>query len=152
MMNLVDLLLGGRPQRREVITEPPEHARWRAVRAKPNQPPVRARLAEADCRVATAQGELFARGGEDYIVTYDLDDHAVVRGEIFDRIYESLGGGLYRKRSDVVLRYFTLSYPVVVRTLEGDQYAAAGDWIMQGVIGELWPIARSKAESKYDPA
>jgi hypothetical protein len=40
----------------------------------------------------------------------------------------------------------------MVHTLEGDQKAAAGDWIVQGVTGELWPVPREKALKKYDPA
>lgn len=151
-MNIVSLLFGGRREPREHITEAPFNAQWRAVRAKPNQPPIRARLAEADTTVRTAHGELSARGGEDYIVTYELDDHAVVRRDIFERTYEPIGSGLYQKRTDVVLRYFTLDRPVMVETMEGDQRADAGDWIMQGVAGELWPVPREKAAEKYEPA
>jgi hypothetical protein len=50
-----------------------------------------------------------------------------------------------------VLRYFTLDRPVMVETLEGLQRAAPGDWIMQGVAGELWPTPREKALAKYEP-
>jgi hypothetical protein len=67
-------------------------------------------------------------------------------------MYEPLGGGLYRKRTDVILRYFTLKRRVVVQTLEGPQAARPGDWIMQGVAGELWPISPEKAREKYEPA
>ena len=151
-MNIVDFFRGGRSSRLGVLEEAPPGAVWRDIRPKPNQPPVRARRAEADCTVSTSQGDMRARGGLDYIVTYDLDDHSVVRAEIFERTYEPLGGGLYRKRSDIKLRYFTLDRPVLVHTLEGDQKAAAGDWIVQGVTGELWPVPREKALRKYDPA
>jgi len=151
-MNLVQIFLGGRAARLDHIIEPPLGIDLHPIRPKPNQPAVRARLAEADCSVSTDQGQLTARGGLDYIVTYDLDDHAVIGAEIFERTYEALGGGLYRKRSDVILRYFTLDHPVLVHTLEGDQKAAAGDWIVQGVTGELWPVPRDKALRKYDPA
>jgi hypothetical protein len=151
-MNLVDILFGGRSERLDEVFEPPLGVDLHPIRPKPNQPSVRARLAEADCALSTEQGKLTARGGLDYIVTYDLDDHAVVSAEIFERTYEPLGGGLYRKRSDIILRYFTLDHPVLVHTLEGDQKAAAGDWIVQGVTGELWPVPREKALKKYDPA
>jgi hypothetical protein len=29
--------------------------------------------------------------------------------------------------------------------------AEAGDWVMQGVAGELWPVPAAKALSKYEP-
>lgn len=151
-MGLVSLLFGGRREPREHIAEPPLNAHWRLVRPRPGQPPIRARLAEADTTVSTAHGQLTARGGQDYIVTYEFDDHAVVRRDIFERTYKPIGSGLYQKRTDVVLRYFTLDRPVIVETIEGDQKADAGDWIMQGVTGELWPVPRAKAAEKYEPA
>ena len=94
---------------------------------------MRAWRAEADHDVDTEHGELHARGGKDYIIDYDNGDHAVVRRDIFERTYEPLGGGLYRKRTDVMLRYFTLDRAASVQTLEGAQRADPGDWIMQGV-------------------
>ena len=89
--------------------------------------------------------------GADYILTYAPGDHAVISGDIFEATYEPAGEGLYRKRTDVVFRYFTLPYTCVVETKEGPQRAKPGDWIMQGVQGELWPIPAEKAEAKYDP-
>jgi len=50
----------------------------------------------------------------------------------------------------VLLRYFTLKQRVVVETLEGPQTAEPGDWIMQGVEGELWPVSPEKGAEKYD--
>jgi hypothetical protein len=149
-MNLFTLVFGEKP--RPILSHPPLNAHWRNVRPKPNSETVRARRAEADCTVETSQGKLHARGGVDYIVEYSPNDRAVVAGEIFDATYEPLGGGLYRKSSDVVLRYFTLDHTCIVATLEGPQRARPGDWIMQGVGGELWPVPREKAEEKYDPA
>ena len=66
--------------------------------------------------------------------------------------YARTGDSCYTKRSDVVLRCFTLDRPVMVKTLEGLQRAAAGDWIVEGVAGELWPVPRTKALAKYEPA
>jgi hypothetical protein len=149
-MNLFTLVFGEKP--RPVLTDAPANADWRAVRPKPNQKPVLAHRAEADCTVETANGQLKARGGHDYIAHYGPDDKAVIRGDIFTATYEPLGGGLYRKRSDIVLRYFTLDHACVVETMEGPQHAKPGDWIMQGVQGELWPMPAEKAEAKYDPA
>ena len=112
---------------------------------------MRARRAEADHDVTTAHGMLRARGGKDFVVTYERGDRAVVREDIFEKTYEPDGIGAYKKRSDIVLRYFTLQRPALIDTLEGEQRAEPGDWIMQGVAGELWPVPQEKALHKYDP-
>jgi len=148
-MHLWALLTTGRGR---VLDEPPANAQWRYVRPKALQKPVRARRAEADTRIDGPHGVLHARGGVDYIVVHAPGDQAVVRGEIFARTYEPLGGGLYRKRSDVVLRYFVLDHPAPIRTLEGVVKAKRGDWVMQGVTGELWPLSSQRGREKYDPA
>jgi hypothetical protein len=152
-MNLGEVIFGARPsfaQSPVTIKAPPRHARWQEVRPKPEREQVRARRAEGDHEVKTAQGKLQARGG-DYIVTYQAGDQAVVRTDIFEKTYEPDGIGVYKKRSDIVLRYFTLERPALIQTLEGEQRAEPGDWIMQGVAGELWPVPQEKALQKYDP-
>src|SRR5262249_54299991 len=106
-----------------VIRSAPRHARWREVRPKPDRERVRARRAEADHDVTTRQGKLRARGGQDFIVTYAAGDHAVVRADIFEKTYEPDGIGIYKKRSDIVLRYFTLERAALIHTLEGEQRA-----------------------------
>lgn len=150
-MSVVDFIFGARPAKREIIDDAPTGVTWRHVRPKPS-PPVRARRAEADTSVETGQGTLRARGGSDYIVDYGGGDRAVIRGDIFERTYERVGDDLYAKRTDVVLRYTTLRNPVIVETLEGPQRGEPGDWLMQGVAGELWPVPKDKALSKYEPA
>jgi hypothetical protein len=155
-MWIADLIFGARPPRRLqqplLIEYAPKDANWRRVRPRYDADPVRAWCAETDSVIVTDHGELKVRGGRDMIVTQELGHNSVVRADVFDRTYESLGGGLYRKRHDLVLRYFTLDRPALVRTLEGEQHAEAGDWIMEGVIGELWPIDAEEAERKYRPA
>jgi hypothetical protein len=136
---------------RVVIDNPPENVDWRPIRPKPNQPPVRARRAEADCTVETRSGALQARGGVDYIIDYGAS-RAVVRGDIFERTYQPLGDGRFRKRTDVIFHAFTLDRPAMVHTLEGPQKAEPGDWVIEGAVGELWPVPRAEAVKKYDDA
>ena len=150
-MGLLQSIFGALSRSLDVIDGPPRGVRWRRVRPRP-QPPVRAWRAEADCSVETGQGTLRARGGVDYIVDYGGSDRAIVRGDIFERTYARTGDSCYTKRLDVVLRCFTLDRPVMVKTLEGLQRAAAGDWIVEGVAGELWPVPRTKEPAKYEPA
>lgn len=155
-MSLFTLIFGERPRRPTrralIIDAPPKDVRWRRVRPRDVQPVVRAWRVEADHRVRTSRGSLLARGGQDFIIEDPKGDHRVVRSDIFERTYEALGEGLYRKRDDVDLRYFTLDRPALVKTLEGVQEAEPGDWIMQGVAGELWPVPRAEAERKYEHA
>ena len=150
---LGEVIFGANPFQRSAITikTGPRHARWRKVRAKSDGQRVRARRAEADHDVTTRRGKLRARGGKDFIVTYDDGGQAVIGGDIFEKTYEPDGIGVYKKRADVVLRYFTLERPALIHTLEGVQRAEPGDWIMQGVAGELWPVAQEQALQKYDP-
>lgn len=139
-------------RRRWEINAPPENVEWRPVRPRPDQPPVRAYRAEADCSVETGGGVLQARGGRDFIIDYGGGSRAVVRGDIFARTYEALGEGRYRKRTDVIFHAFTLDRPALIHTLEGPQNAEPGDWVLEGVSGELWPVPRAEAVKKYDDA
>lgn len=149
-MQLVDLIFGKSPSRRIVLRRAPSNVRWRRIRPRTANP-VRAHVAEADHRIQTSGGELHAEGGVDVIVENDEGGASVVRRDIFDRTYEALGGGLYQKRADVVLRYFTLPHAALIETLEGERRAAPGDWIIEGVTGELWPVPRRTALEKYEP-
>lgn len=155
MMNaIVDFIFGARaapPHRgeRRLIDHPPTNVHWRKVQPRPDHHPIRAWRAEADRDVETDHGMLHARGGQDMIVAYGPQDYGVIRRDIFDRTYTVLGGGLYRKREDVILRYFICERPCTVVTMEGEQDAEPGDWIVQGVTGELWPVRADKAEQTY---
>lgn len=154
MSGLVDFIFGARPQRgggvpRMRVEHPPRNVHWRKVRPRPGHTPVRAWRAEADRDIETDHGVLHAHGGADMIVAHGPQDYGVVRRDIFDRIYIALGGGLYRKRDDVILKYFICDRPSTIATLEGDQDADPGDWIMQGLSGELWPERADKGEQKY---
>lgn len=152
MMTLLQRL--GVPRRRRwVIHSPPENVVWRPIRPRPGQPPVRARRAESDCMVETKHGgALRARGGQDFIVDHGSGSCAVVRGDLFERLYEPMGDGRFRKRTDVIFHAFTLDRAATVHTLEGPQSAEPGDWVVEGVAGELWPVPRAEAVKKYDDA
>lgn len=140
------------PRRRMVIDTPPENVDWRPIRPRADQPPIRARRAEADCVVSAGGGDLHARGGKDFIVEYGNGARSVVRGDIFERVYEPMGDGRFRKRTDVIFHAFTLDRRAVIHTLEGPQNADPGDWVIEGVAGELWPLPHAEAVKKYDDA
>lgn len=156
-MNLMQFVFGAtpvrapRPSAEPVLVRPPPGVRWRKVRHKQGAP-VRAWLAESDGVLERKRGPLRYRRGDDYIVEYGDDDSAVVKRSIFERTYARRDDGRYEKRADIVYRCFTLPYPVLVRTLEGHQRAQPGDWIIEGVDGELWPVRMAEARRKYEPA
>ena len=122
---------------------------WRAIRPRPSDTPVRAELARSNGVIETPRGDLRYQAGKHYIVHYGPGDRAPVNRRVFEQTYVRREDGLYRKRTDLRLRYFTLPYAVVVDTLEGPEMAAAGDWIVKGGAGELWPMAAEDGERKY---
>jgi hypothetical protein len=152
-MKLVDLVLGRRPAPPqppppETIDRPPAGVWWREVRPRQNGG-VRAAKATRDGVLATERGDQRYRAGQHYLVKHTNGDEFVVRADVFEATYRPMGDGRFAKRTDIVLRYFTLDRPVTVRTLEGPERAEAGDWIMEGVLGELWPIDATKARGLY---
>lgn len=152
-MKLVDLVFGRRPAPSappplDVIDRPPAGVWWREVRPRPNGG-VRARKATRDGVLATERGDQRYAAGPHYIVSHSDGDEFVVRADVFEATYRPMGDGRFAKRTDIVLRYFTLNRAVTVRTLEGLERAEAGDWIMEGVLGELWPIDPDKAHMLY---
>ena len=111
---------------------------------------MRARLAKRDGVLKTDWGPMRYRAGKHYIIAHG-HDRFVVRRDIFERTYRRRVDALYARRTDIVYRYVIVDEPVLVPTLEGLERANAGDWILQGVAGELWPISKEKAQALYAP-
>jgi hypothetical protein len=154
-MDFVNLVIG-RPPRASaprlpatIIVTPPKGVTWTQVTARAEGRKVRARLAKRSGRLRTRHGVVAYARGRHYIVDYGGGDRAVARRDIFERVYRDVGGGQYEKRPEVVYRYFTLPYDVTVQTAEGPEAAKAGDWIMEGIEGELYPIAPDRAREIY---
>jgi hypothetical protein len=150
-MRVIDTIFGARPAPPPLISAPPPDAVWHAVRPRANAP-VRARLATRNGALRTTGGLLHYRSGEHYIVTRRGGGASVVKRSIFEATYRRRSDGQCEKRTDIDYRYFVLPHPVIVATPEGRQRAAAGDWIMQGTEGELWPISPAKGILTYAPA
>jgi hypothetical protein len=113
---------------------------------------VKAELARSDGELKSKGGALGYRKGRHYIVSYPNGDRASVDRRVFERIYRQCDDGMFEKRSDVVLHYFTLPYAVLVNTMEGVRRAEPGDWIVRGVLNELYPVAAATALDKYTRA
>jgi hypothetical protein len=131
------------------LTKPPKGVVWREIRAKQQGESVAARLAEENGVISSPRGQLRFRAGRDYIVSRP-DEQSVVSVKVFERTYQARPDGRFEKRTDVIYKYFTLPVPVNVATQEGPQIAAAGDWIVQGLDGELWPVKPERAGAIYE--
>ena len=112
---------------------------------------MRAKLAAKDGSLRSRRGWLHYKAGEHYIVMRRRNAPSVVQRAIFERMYERQPDGAYSKGRDLEYRYFTLPHPCMVQTREGAQRAAAGDWIMQGLEGELWPLSPEQGRRLYAP-
>lgn len=157
-MSLLEFLgrgatFGARRERKQeeylpLIDRAPAGVDWRRITPRATIA-LRAWRAERDGLIASEGGVLRYRAGRDWIVEHGQGDYAVVRADIFARTYEDAGNGRFRRRGDVSLRYFKLSHPSRIRTLEGVRRAAPGDWIIEGVAGELWPVRPDRARRTY---
>jgi hypothetical protein len=149
-MGIFEFIFGTTP-RPPIVSVPPAGVTWRYVHARPSLP-VTAHLAAKDGGLRSRRGRLRYRKGADYIVVREDGERWVASREVFERTYQARADGRWQKRSDIRYRYFTLSYPVIVATPEGPQHADPGDWIMEGVKGELWPITPRRAQQTYTAA
>jgi hypothetical protein len=156
-MDFVAAIVGRRPVTAaplpdKVIETPPKGVTWTEVRARPSARTVRAKLAKKRGVLRTARGPMAYQPGQHYIVHYGGGDRAVARRDMFERAYLAKGDGAYEKRPEIAYRYFTLPYEVAVKTAEGLEHAKAGDWIMEGGAGELYPISPDRAREIYETA
>lgn len=127
----------------------PRSAKWRDIHPTPDGASVSAHLAQHDGAIERKGKKLYYKAGQHYLVEYGPGDVAPVERSVFERVYMRTADARFEKRSNLRLRYFTLPYTVEIETKEGVQRAEPGDWIVEGVEGELWPIAREKAEQRY---
>lgn len=70
-----------------------------------------------------------------------------VAGEIFTRTYTHLAGDRWRRIGEVSGRPATPGE--IVRSLEGDQIAAAGEWVLRGDAGEEWVVTATHLANHY---
>lgn len=121
-----------------VLAAPPPGVTWMHVRVRANGGVVRAQRAKKSGAIRIADGLVRYQAGRHYIVNYG-DRRAVVRREVFERVYLPVSQGVYKKRPEISYRYFTLPYDAAIMTADGPVRAKAGDWIMEGVEGDFVP-------------
>lgn len=134
-----------------VVTSPPADVNWVHVVSRSEAHRVRAKLAGANGVLKTKRGRNPYRRAHHYLVDYAPGDRAVVERGVFERIYERIGEDHYRKRAGLLYRYFTLTHPAMIATAEGPERAEPGDWIVEGVMGELYPMSAARGREIYEP-
>ncbi len=58
--------------------------------------------------------------------------------------------GIWTKQKLIDSDSMKALYFLVIQTLEGDMEAAAGDWIIRGVEGEVYPCKNSVFKATYE--
>jgi len=149
--HLLKLRSPRRTPRLPLVRTPPPGVRLQPIRACGAEV-VEARLATCDGVLYKESGALRYQAGRHYVVRYENGEEAPVAVHLFEASYRRRFDGKFEKRRDLIAHYFTLPYPVMVATLEGDMVAQTGDWIVQGVTGELYPLASNIGRQKYQPA
>ena len=71
-----------------------------------------------------------------------------VDAAIFDQTHEPIDGDRWRRVGEVRGRQARPGE--VVHSLEGDQTARPGQWVLRGVAGEEWLVSTEHLEATYD--
>jgi len=96
----------------------------------------------------TADGTTMRGRAGDWEVTDDGGAARSVDADIFEDTHEPIDGDLWRRTGEV--RGRKARPGEVVHSLEGDQTARPGQWVLRGVAGEEWLVSGEHLESAYD--
>ena len=75
----------------------------------------------------------------DWHVRDGFGDARTVGNAEFRQSHEPLGGGLWRRVG--MFSAWRAREQLVIRTKEGQATAHPGDWVVEGALGERWPIS-----------
>ena len=96
----------------------------------------------------TADGSVLHGRAGDWEVTDGDGTSRSVDADIFEKTHEPVGGDRWRRVGEIRGR---LARPgEVVHSLEGDQRARPGQWVLRGVEGEEWLVPAEHLEASYD--
>jgi len=110
---------------------------------------VRAKQLQAPRRWTGRSGEQLCGGPGDWCVIDDGDDERTVRDLEFLASHEPLGGDLWRRTG--TFSAWRVSERLVLRTIEGQAVAQAGDWVVEGHWGARWPVTDEQFRRTYKP-
>lgn len=108
---------------------------------------VRARRLERESGWTTPSGSTLRAAAGDWELT-DGTRTWTVASDIFAKTYTEVAPGVYRKTGRV--QAVRLNEDAVIPTLEGESVARAGDWVVRGVNGEVWPVPAEEFAEAYD--
>ncbi|MGV0790207.1 RyR domain-containing protein [Mycolicibacterium sp. XJ1819] len=96
----------------------------------------------------TPAGDVMRAQPGDWTVVDEGGNERSVAAAVFEATHEEVGPRRYRRCGTVSARRST--WREVIHTLEGDAVANAGDWIVRGPQGEMWPVADEQFRSSYE--
>ena len=96
----------------------------------------------------TSDGTAMRGQAGDWEVTDDGGAARSVDAAIFDQTHEPIDGDRWRRVGEVRGRQARPGE--VVHSLEGDQTARLGQWVLSGVAGEEWLVSTEHLEATYD--
>jgi len=85
----------------------------------------------------------------DWRVIDDAGQERTVRDLAFRGSHAPLGGDSWRRTG--MFRAWQVSEAVVLRTMEGREVAQPGDWVVEGILGERWPVSDEQFRRTYRP-
>ena len=95
----------------------------------------------------TRSGVTMRAGAGDWAVRDPDGGTWSVRDDIFRASHEPVDGQQWRRRGPVLARPARTAE--IIDTLEGPVTASDGDWVVQGVRGELWPVPADQFARRY---
>ena len=90
--------------------------------------------------------EMHGRAGDWEVV--DESGSRSVDAAVFEKTHEALGGNRWRRVGEIRGRQARPGE--VVHSLEGDQTARPGQWVLSGVAGEEWLVSTEHLETAYE--
>jgi hypothetical protein len=108
---------------------------------------VRAKQLQARRRWTRRSGDQLCGDPGDWRVIDDGDDERTVRDLEFRASHEPLGGELWRRTG--TFSAWRVSERLVLRTMEGQAIAEAGDWVVEGHRGARWPVTDEQFRRTY---
>lgn len=104
---------------------------------------------DTDHEWTTSGGDVLVGRAGDWLVSNDSDMWTVA-ADVFERTYEQLPNGRWRKTA--LITAVRATERTTIQTLEGPAVAEVGDWIATNPTGESWPIKADTFARHYVPA
>jgi hypothetical protein len=108
---------------------------------------VRAKQLQAPRRWTRRSGDQLRGDPGDWCVIDDGNDERTVRDLEFRASHEPLGGELWRRTG--TFSAWRVSERLVLRTMEGQAIAQAGDWVVEGHRGARWTVTDEQFRRTY---